>query len=193
VRTGEADGFTLPELLVAITILGIITVAIGTMITTSFRTSAIVSAQLQGSRAPKTVSRYWVPDVEQAEEVFPGTSNGCGSGGREIAALTSTVFPSALEHPDQGDADYGTARVVAYRTAMNGAREQLVRWVCPEGAPATSLVVVADLDDQEPPQVTTSGARSTITVTVPDRSRTDGVYTFDVTAVSQLTTEASSP
>ena len=80
-RRRSDEGFTLPELLVAITILGIIMVAIGAMITTSFRTSTMVSAELQGSRGPKVVSRYWVPDVEQAETVTPG---GGGCGGRRV-------------------------------------------------------------------------------------------------------------
>ena len=74
----------------AITILGIIMVAIGAMITTSFRTSSIVSAELQGSRGPKVVSRYWVPDVEQAED-RRRTPAPCGAGTNAVATFVSHV------------------------------------------------------------------------------------------------------
>ncbi|MGZ6928685.1 MAG: PulJ/GspJ family protein, partial [Acidimicrobiia bacterium] len=87
-RPAPADGFTLTELLVAITILGIIMGAIGAMITTAFRTSSTVSSELNGSRGPKSVSQYWVPDVERAETVEL-KSGGCGDTGSAIVTFVS--------------------------------------------------------------------------------------------------------
>ena len=179
-------GFTLPELLVAITILGIIIVAIGAMITTSFRTSTMVSAELQGSRGPKVVSRYWVPDVEQARRV--NADPPCGVGSTAVATFGSDVAPSAFDDPTLSDPTL-TRRITWWEIA--GTREQLVRRVCDGSNPTpTSLVVVSDLkgvpaaDVDDPP-------RYTITVTVPDRSRTNDEYTFDVTGLSQVTATTS--
>lgn len=179
------DGFTLPELLVAITILGIIMVAIGAMITTSFRTSTTVSAELQGSRGPKVVSRYWVPDVEQANTV--DLAPRCGTGDTRIVTLGSPVYVSAFDHPDQSATE--ATRSITWWVATNGQRVQLVRWVCDPDAAPKSNVVVSDLKPATPPVVTPhDGQRLTISVTVPDRSRTNDEYTFEVTGQSQITT-----
>jgi prepilin-type N-terminal cleavage/methylation domain-containing protein len=187
-RAPSESGFTLPELLVAITILGIIMVAIGAMITTSFRTSETVSAELQGSRGPKVVSRYWVPDVEQADTVTKG-GIGCVREGSRIATIVSHVFPSAFDPgADPGDTA-GQDRTIAWSVVTNGPRIQLVRDVCDGATPGARTIVVSDLksdasasvDDSLPP-------RFTISVTVPDKSRTNNEYTFTVTAMSQVTT-----
>jgi prepilin-type N-terminal cleavage/methylation domain-containing protein len=180
----SSDGFTLTELLVAITILGIIMVVIGAMITTAFRTSTTVSAELQGSRGPKVVSRYWVPDVEQAETVDQVAP--CG-GGTAIVTFGSPILVSAFDHPDQ--ATTATTRTISWSTEPQGARTQLVRYECEGTGAAQRLVVVSDLTTTAAnPAVSTNGTRATITVTVPDRSRTNKVYTFDVTGMAQSTT-----
>lgn len=178
-------GFTLPELLVAITILGIIMVAIGAMITTSFRTSTTVSAELQGSRGPKVVSRYWAPDVEGAETVTPGS--GCGGAGA-VATMVSHDVTSAFATP--GDAGLGATRTIEWCVVTNGRRDQLIRRDTRSGT-TDARVVVADLIGT--PSVVVDGPRATITVAVPDRGRTDDTYTFDVAATSQVTTTTSAP
>lgn len=181
IRRSE-DGFTLIELLVAITILGIIIVAIGAMITTSFRTTTMVSAELQGSRGPKVVSRYWVPDVEQAKTV--DSAGACGTGTTPIATFVSDISPSAFVTP--ADTSDGAARTITW-WEVAGTRDQLVRRVCDGDAAPTSLVVVSDLKNV--PSLDDSAApRYTISVTVPDRSRPSNEYTFTVTGLSQLTT-----
>jgi prepilin-type N-terminal cleavage/methylation domain-containing protein len=185
-RAREA-GFTLPELLVAITILGIIIVAIGAMITTAFRTSSTVSNQLQGSRGPKVVSRYWVPDVEQAEQGQRGIG-GCGPG-LPVVSFLSHDAPSAFDHPE--DLGVGQVRTVTWSVQALGAREQLVRTVCAPGAPPDRLVMVSDL--KVPPTVDDDAPQWRIDVTVPDHSRDDGQgqYAFSVTAAQQITTTTS--
>jgi prepilin-type N-terminal cleavage/methylation domain-containing protein len=190
-RTAAApeDGFTLPELLVAITILGIIIVAIGAMISTAFRTSTTVSAELQGSRGPKVVSRYWVPDVEQADTVSSGL-DGCPGAGTPFVTMTSRVFPSAFDPGADPRDQAGQIRTITWREVRVGQRDQLVRWVCEPGAQPKSFIVVSDLT--KPPGVTAdSDHRFTITVTVPDRSRTNDEYEFDVTGQSQITTTST--
>lgn len=183
IRSGSPrsdGGFTLPELLVAITILGLIMVAIGAMITTSFRTTTLVSAELQGSRGPKVVSRYWIPDAEQAKSV--DTNGACGTGTTVIANFTSDVSPSAFTTADAA-AGIATRTVTWWEVA--GTRDQLVRRVCDGTGAPKSLTVVSDLDG--PPTLDAStGPRYTIEVAVPDRSRADKRYTFTVTGVSQV-------
>ena len=183
-RRSEA-GFTLPELLVAITILGIIIVAIGAMITTSFRTTTMVSAELQGSRGPKVVSRYWTPDVEQAKTV--DSAGACGTGTTAIATFVSDVPPSAFLTPN--DTSDGALRTITW-WEVAGTRDQLIRRVCDGTATPDSRVLVSDLKNA--PSLDPSAApRYTISVTVPDRSRAAKEYTFTVTALSQLTTTTS--
>ncbi|MEP6625189.1 MAG: type II secretion system protein, partial [Acidimicrobiia bacterium] len=155
------DGFTLPELLVAITILGIIIVAIGAMITTSFRTTTLVSAELQGSRGPKVVSRYWIPDAEQAKTV--DTSAPCGTGTTVVATFHSDIAPSAFTSPtDIGD---GGPRTITW-WEVAGPRDQLVRRVCDGSGAPKSLTVVSDLKGPPTLDVTVAG-HYTISVAVP--------------------------
>lgn len=185
-RRSSESGFTLPELLVAITILGIVMVAIGAMITTSFRTSETVAAELQGSRGPKVVSRFWVPDVEQAESI--NTELPCGDGDA-VVTFVSHLAPSAFATP--ADAAEGLLRRVTW-SEVPGPRDQLVRFVCDDGAPSEQLVVVSDLK-VKPTLPVVPAPRHTIEVTVPDKSRPNDVYIFTVTATSQVTTTTSTP
>jgi prepilin-type N-terminal cleavage/methylation domain-containing protein len=186
VEGASDDGFTLPELLVAITILGIIMVAIGAMITTSFRTSTTVSAELQGSRGPKVVSRYWVPDVEQAATVDAAAP--CGDGDA-IVTFGSLLASSAFDAP--ADATAGIERRVTW-SEVTGPRDQLVRFVCDGTAAPDRVVVVSDLKAR-PTVDDASKPRVTLEVTVPDRSRTTEEYKFSVTGMAQVASMASAP
>jgi len=182
------DGFTLPELLVAITILGIIMIAIGTMITTSFTTSRTVSEQLQGSRAPKMTSRYWIPDAEQATSF--STGGGCG-GGTPVATFTSPVYASAFDDATKSGSQPDSTRTITWSTVQNGRRNQLVRTVCDGSSPQTPTVIVSELATSG--TSTTSATNPTagryvLSVVVPDRSgKSDGTYTFDIAGTSQVT------
>lgn len=181
IRRDEA-GFTLPELLVAIIILGIIMVAIGSMIVTSFRTTSLVSSRLSASRGPKTVSRYWIPDVESAEAIDPGST--CGSGGTPVATLAWTVNGDQVSQPDAEPVNAGI-RVVTWWDTTTGAREQLVRATCLNGAaPDDTTVVVPDLSAL--PAVFPDGRRVTITVKVPDKSSKNSELEFEVTGYRQV-------
>jgi prepilin-type N-terminal cleavage/methylation domain-containing protein len=184
-RARSERGFTLPELLVAITILGIIMGAIGAMIVTAFRTTSTVSSELNASRGPKMVSRYWVPDVEQARDVLVGAGE-CGSGDDPIVTLRSPVYSSAFDDPNPL-APAGL-RVVTYWETTSGTRRQLVRAVCDGTAGARTIPVVADLDSPAP--AVSAGAPTdpvSITVHVPDLSQGDEVYDFTVAAARRVT------
>jgi prepilin-type N-terminal cleavage/methylation domain-containing protein len=181
------DGFTLPELLVAITILGIIMVAIGSMIVTAFRTTATVRDQLSGSRGPKMASRYWVPDVESSDAVNSPLDPPCGSGTQQVATMTWKQEPSTIDQVDVKAADGPSRTVTWWRT--NGTRAQLRRDVCGvgSGTPTDSLVVVADLDTVTATNTSASPRRWTLDIAVPDRSQPNHQLEFSVTAHRQVT------
>ncbi|MGZ6888056.1 MAG: PulJ/GspJ family protein [Acidimicrobiia bacterium] len=185
-RRRSDTGFTLTELLVAITILGIIMGAIGAMITTAFRTSSTVSSELSGSRGPKVVSRYWVPDVEQAAVVQDG--GGCGSGS-PVVTFTSLEFGTTVDAPDQ-PADAGSQRVITWAETAFGSRDQLVRYTCVGGSLTDTTVVVADLDGTPKVDVpVVPDRKAVIHVTVPDHSAQSKQYEFEVAATQQVTPE----
>lgn len=188
-RARAEPGFTLPELLVAIVILGIIMVAIGAMITTAFRTTTIVRARLEGSRAPKLVATYWVSDVEGAKTVAVGVG-GCGSGEPLVTFTWQTLASVAgIDAPVKDD---GTSRQATWARVTNGARHQVVRTECGgSGMPRTATVVPAVANDQ----VTISKLSEQeyrITVSVPDTNEPTKEFTFSVDGTAAIPQVAAS-
>lgn len=189
-RRGDAGGFTLVELLVAITILGIIMGAIGAMIATAFRTTTTVTDELNASRGPKLVARYWPADVENALEVEPG-SGGCGTGEAVVTfRILSVADPGGTEPQTAGAVDADTT--VTWAVVDQGDRRQMRRFAC--GAETGTSTVVPDLDGT--PTVEQSGTelgRWTIEVSVPDRSQESKQFEFTVGGTQQVTTTTTVP
>lgn len=186
-RRSAESGFTLVELLVAITILGIIMGAIGAMIATAFRTTTTVSDELNASRGPKLVARYWPADVENAVAVQPG-GGGCGGTAVVTFQMASVPDPGTTE-PTTAASDADTT--VTYAVVADGGRQQLRRFVC--GTSDTSTVV-PDLDGTPTvEQSATDPGRWTIAATVPDRSQTSGQFQFEVSGTQQVTTTSTVP
>ena len=171
-------GFTLVELLVAITILGLIMVAIGAMITTAFRTTTIVRNRLEGSRAPKLVSLYWVPDVEGARKVQVGVG-GCGNGTPLVTFTWEKHDP--VGSTDAPVVDAGQAFSATWALTTRGTRTQVVRSVC-NGANVTgTATVIPDLAAASDVRIDeTDKPRFVIHVSVPDRNEADNLFKFDV-------------
>ncbi len=175
----DADGFTLVELLVAITLLGIIMVAIGAMITTAFRTTTIVSARLEASRAPKLVSTYWVPDVEGAKTITPGAGGCGGTGGTPLVTfqwdkqpdvgMTTPTNPVPIPAAVSGTS--------TWTLVTRGTRTQVVRTECANGTVTRTANVVPDVG-ADSVQVSPDG--TSITVNVPDRNEPNKQFHFSV-------------
>ena len=179
-------GFTLVELLVAITILGIIMVAIGAMITTAFRTTTIVSNRLEASRAPKLVSTYWVPDVESAEHVLVGGGTGdcaapAGSGLKVLVTFTWTKFASQTA-TDAPTPDTGISESATWWSRTSGPRSQVVRTACHAGVVVATALVVPDVGSSGVKFTPTASDEDhySIKVFVPDRNEADKEFDFTV-------------
>jgi prepilin-type N-terminal cleavage/methylation domain-containing protein len=79
-------GFTLIELLVAVTILGVLSIAIGSIWAVMARSSEGTMDRLTQSRGPKVVGAYWTPDVNGSETVNPSGAV-CGSSGTPLVSF----------------------------------------------------------------------------------------------------------
>lgn len=181
----DAHGFTLVELLVAITLLGIIMVAIGAMITTAFRTTTIVSARLEASRAPKLVSTYWVPDVEGANTITRGAGECGGAGGAPLVTFKWD------KQPDVGMSTPTTPVPIpaavsgrsTWTLVTRGTRTQVVRTECTDTTVTKTATVVPDVG-ADSVQVAPDG--TSITVNVPDRNEPNKQFNFTVDATQTV-------
>ena len=181
----DARGFTLVELLVAVTLLGIIMVAIGAMITTAFRTTTIVSDRLNASRAPKLVSTYWVPDVEGAMTITQGVGRCGGAGGTPLVSFEWDKYPSQV---DADAPDPNASKVPGSSTwalVTRGTRTQVIRSECTNSVVTKTATVVPDVG-ADSVQIAPNG--TTITVNVPDRNEPNKQFHFSVDATQTVTT-----
>jgi prepilin-type N-terminal cleavage/methylation domain-containing protein len=85
-RANDSRGFTLVELLVAIVILGVLSVAIAAAFTVLARSMDGTQERLTESRGPKLVGLYWVPDVNSSETVNPSGAT-CGTVGTTLVSF----------------------------------------------------------------------------------------------------------
>jgi prepilin-type N-terminal cleavage/methylation domain-containing protein len=114
VRRGTDDrarGFTLPEVIMAVAILGIIAASIGAIITAAFSSTTGVRERYDASRAAKQASLYWTPDVQSAEAVDPGAICGAGDGAAPRALITFRRTDYAEPTTPEGE---GTERLTTW-------------------------------------------------------------------------------
>jgi hypothetical protein len=104
------------ELLVAITILGVISVSIGAVYTVMARSTSGTMDRLTQSRGPKLVGVYWTPDVNGSETVNP-TGAVCGTSG---TALVSFLW---------SDDRYGSL-LSTWSTVTTGSATKVIRNRC---------------------------------------------------------------
>jgi len=126
------------ELLIAVTILGLISLAITETFTVLARSTDATSTRLIQSRGPKLVGVYWTPDVNTSEQVNP-TGVLCGTSGTPLVTFAWTA-------PDQASDVF---EVSTWSTVTTGASTSLVRTQCTSdalGAPVMTTTVAPDID-----------------------------------------------
>lgn len=129
-RTGSTDGFTLVELLVAITILVVITGPLASAVVMALRTTGDATDRLARSHDIQTTETTFASDVQssRALEVLTGAASGCGH---------PTAFLLRLSWTDT------QPRIVTYtvETDAGSGETQMVRWTCTAGTSSNRRVL----------------------------------------------------
>jgi prepilin-type N-terminal cleavage/methylation domain-containing protein len=128
----DARGFTLIEMVIAVSILGIIATSIGVVGVVMFRTLGETQSRLNETRGPRFASVYWIPDVASTETVNPTAApTACGATGLVTLQWTD-------DRPTLGKV------TVTYAITTSGTQTQLVRRLCTNGsATATRTTTIA--------------------------------------------------
>ena len=157
-RVGTDPGFTLIELLISIAILGIIMVALTSMILSSLVASRTTEDELDAANALRGLSSVFENDVASASEVKTGIAAGCGSG-TALVELRGTTFGADVSSTVAID-PAETAVVVSYVESMvtvSGADgRKLTRRVCTGGGAPVVSVVAPELAKNPPSTVVCS-------------------------------------
>ncbi len=138
-RAGAEAGFTLVELLAAIAVLGVISVALSTAVLVTYRTLDQTSLRVAGSTDAQFVSIYLPSDIASADSATDSVTTpglACIGATNIKLQLTSAINLGAL-----------TAGVVIYWVDPVGKSFQLVRSVCVNGSVGSRLVVARNLLD----------------------------------------------
>ena len=194
-----ADGFTLVELLVAIVILGIITVPLSNVVIGYFRNADATTARLIESHDVQIASAYWAQDVASIgmrSTTSPFALNqSVETGGRHQPV--SPVRPAReraivrLAWDDSSGPGVTTLVRVAYVVQTVSGQTELHRLRCEGSAAVVSDVTLAhDLDPSTPPALgcsTTCTASPavpksvTLTLTIKDPKNLGGAYVVTLT------------
>jgi prepilin-type N-terminal cleavage/methylation domain-containing protein len=121
----DEDGVTLIELLVAMSIIGVLTVAVTGALFVGIRTTRDTRTSLDQSNAEQIISTYVTKDVQGADAVRAGVTSACGG---QPAALETTTRTDPLASSSDV--------VVAYRVTGT----TLLRQVC---GPTPSMTRIA--------------------------------------------------
>jgi prepilin-type N-terminal cleavage/methylation domain-containing protein len=134
-RRGD-DGFTLVELLVSITLLGIVAPVMVGAIVLGLKTTAATTAQLNASHARQELAAFFTTDVQSAVTIADETSTDsttCLSAGETLVGRLSWT--------DVNSTGTSTARVVSYAIGTVAGDKQLVRHACTGGVMSTVTLV----------------------------------------------------
>lgn len=174
------QGFTLIELLMAMTISGILIVALATGFVSTMRGTAGAHERFVASNGAHTLATYLTSDALSANPSLATTDPVVDSGCASTPGSTTNVL--RLQWSEKSSATKLTAFSVSYRTRQVGSGWQLVRYACSgwqdpgttmsailATAVPSSTVVASDIFDPTPPSAnptaaTMSGRKVSLTV-----------------------------
>lgn len=206
--SGRGDaGFTLVELLIAITVIGIVTVPLGNVLIAYFRNTDATTARLKESHDVQITSAYWAQDVastgthattspyglRQSIEIAAAYDGGlypCGAPGTPAAVVR-------LSWDDYATASSNATTVrVAYVVKTVSGKTELHRIRCNNSStPISDLVLAHDLALGTPPTVTCSTtctaaavpATVALNLTIRDPKSNGSAYTVTLTGQRRQT------
>ena len=159
-RRPAEDGFTLVELIMAVAILGILSVSIGVVGVVMFRTMGETQNRLEETRGPRFAAVYWIPDVASTQTVNP-SGVVCGSGGTTLVTLE---WQEVLTD---------TYTRVTYATTTVGLKTQLIRRLCTNGSttPTRTTVVAPSVATSNGAVITCGNGTTYSACTTPDTDK----------------------
>jgi prepilin-type N-terminal cleavage/methylation domain-containing protein len=161
------DGFTLVELLVCITILGIVMVALCAAVSIGLRSTVNANVMFDESNTAQFTSLHYASDVQGAESVAVNDSTS-SCGGAAKLKLTST------------NAD----RVVAYAVTGSSSPYTFVRRVCsPSSATPLETTLASNLTSTSAVAASCNTGCKQVTLSV-DQPGATGIADLDFTLVA---------
>jgi prepilin-type N-terminal cleavage/methylation domain-containing protein len=170
-RLDDESGFTLVELLVAVVVLGMITVALGAGFSVGLTTMNDTSNRLSGSNDAQQLGVYLPPDVASATAATASVSGAditCSGASNPVLQLTD-----------------GTAFNIVYGVRSTSGAYQLERYVCMGGTAQSTKVVARNLASTTavvPTRIPVSGMLTGASLTVTEKVAGTGstAYVFTV-------------
>ncbi len=149
--TADEGGFTLVELIVAISILAIITVAVTEAALIGLRTTDATTQRVTESAGAQNAANYFLTDAQSAISFTPGSGR-CDN--------TTTATFAWTEHTSSAS---GTARAASYACTSAG---ELIRTSYASGAATGQQHLVSDVTSLSLSCASSCSAPSTVTLRV---------------------------
>jgi prepilin-type N-terminal cleavage/methylation domain-containing protein len=198
-----ADGFTLVELLVAIAILGIITVPLSSVVIAYLRNTDATTARLIESHDAQIAAAYWAQDVASIgtrsttnpfalnQSVETGVAYNAGLYPCGAAGTPSAIVRLAWDQFSGPAAPAVIVRVAYVVQTTVAGQTELHRLRC-EGSPVvvSDVILAHDLDPSTPPALGCSATCTaspavpksiTLTLTIKDPKNLGGAYVVSLT------------
>lgn len=171
------DGFTLPELIVSVVILGIIGGAITGSIVTGLKVTDGTAEQIKESTDAQLASAYFAGDAQSATAVQDSAHLACA-----LPVGATAIVSFSWEDPAQA----AVPRVASWFTQTVAGERQLSRTFC-QGASQQTTTVSRSLGAAGPDLSCTGGCNGTPTRTTLEVTENSG-YTFRLSGTRRAAT-----
>jgi len=145
-RAGAEDGFTLPELILAVTLLSILMAPLTLALMTSLKVIGRADQRFRDSRSSLISAAYFANDVESAQAVQVGDASPCG-GAPGVTPVVSFLWADAAS----GKGATPNREVSYVLDATDATDTKLLRRSCTTiGGPATTSTAAISLGATAP-------------------------------------------